>query len=196
MATNSVLLLMLSATCRPLVVSSITHSLMLLPTNINMIEGKLTRPEIQFIWVFMKSMLHSCHDLYRMFVPHTTTSSKDSVPTIIYSGTQNRNLQVMKVVNESCARKNHKYNPCDGFIQCFHSATSRDSKKIQTMYNFSAGKFPLISATMALGLSQNLKRVQCVIHMGRGDPSSIVQMVGRCGWDGNTGLGILFMKPT
>jgi superfamily II DNA helicase RecQ len=64
------------------------------------------------------------------------------------------------------------------------------------MEDFGAGNFPVISATMALGLGQNLKRVQCVIHMGRADPASIVQMVGRCGRDGKTGLGILFMEPT
>ncbi|PLW37058.1 hypothetical protein PCANC_16289 [Puccinia coronata f. sp. avenae] len=33
-----------------------------------------------------------------------------------------------------------------------------------------------MSATMALGLGQNLKRVWCVLHMGRGDPSAIVEM--------------------
>jgi hypothetical protein len=31
--------------------------------------------------------------------------------------------------------------------------------------------------------------------MGRGNPSSIVQMVGRCGQDGNNGLGLLLMEP-
>jgi superfamily II DNA helicase RecQ len=64
------------------------------------------------------------------------------------------------------------------------------------MEDFGAGNFPVILATMALGLGQNLKRVQCVIHMGRADPASIVQMVGRCGCNGKTGPGILFMEPT
>ncbi|PLW21637.1 hypothetical protein PCANC_03167 [Puccinia coronata f. sp. avenae] len=49
---------------------------------------------------------------------------------------------------------------------------------------------------MALGLGQNLKRVRFVIHMGRSDPAAIVQMVGRCGRDGNVGLGLLFMEPS
>ena len=48
---------------------------------------------------------------------------------------------------------------------------------------------------MALGLGQNWKRVRCVIHMGRGDPSTISQMMGRCGRDGRPGLAILFMEP-
>jgi len=63
------------------------------------------------------------------------------------------------------------------------------------MEDFSAGKFPVISATMALGLGQNLKRVRRVIHLGQGNPASIVQIVGRCGRDGNTGLGLLLMEP-
>ncbi|OAV91522.1 hypothetical protein PTTG_04081 [Puccinia triticina 1-1 BBBD Race 1] len=105
MATNNVPLLLLLATCRPVAVSAITTSLMLKLTDINMINGELTRPEIR-------------------------------------------------------------------------------------------GKVPVISATMELGLGQNLKRVRCVVHMGHGDPASIVQMVGRCGSDGKAGLGLLFMKPT
>ncbi|PLW22134.1 hypothetical protein PCANC_27041 [Puccinia coronata f. sp. avenae] len=48
---------------------------------------------------------------------------------------------------------------------------------------------------MALGLGQNLKRVRLVIHMGRGDPSCIIQMIGRCGCDGNTGLAFILMEP-
>jgi len=63
------------------------------------------------------------------------------------------------------------------------------------MEDFSAGNFPVISATMALGRGQNLKRVRQVIHVGRGNPASIIQMVGRCGCDGNTGLGLLLMEP-
>jgi hypothetical protein len=32
--------------------------------------------------------------------------------------------------------------------------------------------------------------------MGRGDPSTISQMMGCCGRDGQPGLAILFMEPT
>ncbi|EFP74253.1 uncharacterized protein PGTG_00209 [Puccinia graminis f. sp. tritici CRL 75-36-700-3] len=47
---------------------------------------------------------------------------------------------------------------------------------------------------MALGLGQNWKRVRKVIHMGRGDPSNICQMMGHCGRDGRPGLAVLFME--
>ncbi|KAI7953779.1 hypothetical protein MJO28_006326 [Puccinia striiformis f. sp. tritici] len=101
----------------------------------------------------------------------------------------------MKVVNEARNTKKHEYNPRDGFIRRYHSVTSEDDKQ-QTLEDFGNDKVPVISSTMALGLGQNLKRVRCVIHMGRGDPAAIVQMVGRCGRDGNVGLGILFMERT
>ena len=61
--------------------------------------------------------------------------------------------------------------------------------------DFSRGIFPIISATMALGLGQNWKRVRSVIHMGRGDPASVCQMLGRCGRDGHHGLAIMFVEP-
>ncbi|OAV93161.1 hypothetical protein PTTG_09030, partial [Puccinia triticina 1-1 BBBD Race 1] len=53
MATNKVPVLLLSATCRPIAVSAITTSLMLQPSDINMIDGELTRPKIRFIRIKM-----------------------------------------------------------------------------------------------------------------------------------------------
>ncbi|KAA1071121.1 hypothetical protein PGTUg99_017459 [Puccinia graminis f. sp. tritici] len=195
MATNNIPVLLLSATCRPVAVSAITTSLMLQPSDINMINGELTRPEIRLIRIPMESTLSSCDDLLRIFAPASITSAADSVPMIIYSGTRNRTFQVMKVVNEARATPYHEYDPSDGFIRRFHSVTS-DEDKVRVMDDFGSGKVPVISATMALGLGQNLKRVRCVVHMGRGDPAAIGQMVGRCGRDGNVGLGLLFMEPT
>ncbi|KNE95089.1 hypothetical protein PSTG_11566 [Puccinia striiformis f. sp. tritici PST-78] len=48
---------------------------------------------------------------------------------------------------------------------------------------------------MALGLGQNWKKVRRVIQIGRGDPSCITQMIGRCGRDGRPGLAIMFVEP-
>jgi superfamily II DNA helicase RecQ len=59
---------------------------------------------------------------------------------------------------------------------------------------FAKEEFPIISATMALGLGQNWKRVRMVAHMGRGDPAQIAQMIGRCGRDSRDGLALLFME--
>ncbi|EHS62644.1 uncharacterized protein PGTG_22549 [Puccinia graminis f. sp. tritici CRL 75-36-700-3] len=194
MATNNVPLLLMSATCRPVVLEAITSNLKLQPEDIKLIDGELTRPEIRLIRVSMQSTLKSCDDLLRIYAPQTVAPADQVVPTIIYSGTRNGTFQVMRVVNEARHTKWHEYDPLDSFIRRFHSVTG-DEDKTENMADYAKGKYPVISATMALGLGQNLKRVRCVIHMGRGDPSSIVQMVGRCGRDGKSGLGILFMEP-
>ncbi|KAA1078186.1 ATP-dependent DNA helicase sgs1 [Puccinia graminis f. sp. tritici] len=159
MATNNVPLLLLSATCRPEAVAAITSSLMLQPSELAMVDGELTRPEIRFIRVKMESTLSSCDDLLRIFAPHTTTPASKAVPMIIYSGTRNRTFQVMKVVNEARDTKKHEYDPQDPFIRRYHAVTG-DEDKERTITDFGADKVPVISATMALGLGQNLKRVR------------------------------------
>jgi superfamily II DNA helicase RecQ len=184
MATDNIPLLLLSATCRPEAVAAITTSLMLQPSELSKIDGELTRPEIRFIRIYMDSTLSSCDDLLRIFAPHTTTPAQSAIPTIIYSGTRNRTFQVMKVVNEARHTKWHEYDPHDGFIRRYHAVTGDDEKE-RAIGDFGQAAVPVISATMALGLGQNLKRVRCVIHMGRGDPAAIVQMVEMGMW----GLG-------
>ncbi|POW07743.1 hypothetical protein PSHT_09823 [Puccinia striiformis] len=166
--------------------------LRLQPSDVTMLDGELTRPEIRIIRIPMDFMLKSCDDLLRIFAPHSKVPADEAVPMIIYSSTRNLTFQVMKVVNEARHTKKHEYDPLDGFIRRYHSVTGKD--KEENMEDYTAGKFPVMSATMALGLGQNLKRVRCVIHMGRGDPASIVQMIGRCGRDGNPGLALLFME--
>jgi len=195
MATNHVPLLLLSATCRPVAVASIRENLMLRPDELTILNAELTRPEIRFFRIPMQYTLKSCDDLLRIYAPHNQVPAIMSIPTIIYSGTRNGKFQVMKVVNRARHTKWHEYNPEDPFIRRFHSCTS-DDDKATNMADFAEGKFPVMSATMALGLGQNLKRVRCVIHIGRGDPASIVQMVSRSGRNGNTGLGLLFMEPS
>ncbi|PLW28819.1 hypothetical protein PCANC_25193 [Puccinia coronata f. sp. avenae] len=194
MATNNIPLLLLSATCRPIAVEAIRNNLWLLPKDLTIVNGELTRPEIRLIQVTMQSTLKSCDDLLRLYAPDTKVSAEKIVPTIIYSGTQNATFQVMKVVNKARHTKWHEYNPEDKFVRRYHLCTGDEDQKAN-MADYSKNVFPLMLATMALGLGQNLKRVRCVVHMGRGNPSAIMQMVRRCGRDGSTGLGILFMEP-
>jgi superfamily II DNA helicase RecQ len=193
MATNKVPLLLLSATCRPIAVDSILRNLKLQPADVKMINGELTRPEIRLVRIPMEFTLKSADDLLRIFAPHTYTPAEQTVPTLIYSGSRNGTLQVMKVVNEARKTCLHEYEPEDKFIRRFHSCTEDDDKQLN-MEDYMEGVFPVVSTTMALGLGQNLKLVRCVIHMGRGDPSAIVQMVGRCGRGGNSGIALLFME--
>jgi superfamily II DNA helicase RecQ len=49
---------------------------------------------------------------------------------------------------------------------------------------------------MALGMGQNWKRVQMVVHMGRSDPANIAQMIGQCGRNGRPGLAVLLVEKT
>ncbi|PLW21659.1 hypothetical protein PCANC_03211 [Puccinia coronata f. sp. avenae] len=98
------------------------------------------------------------------------------------------------MVNEARKTRWHEYDPLDQFIRRYHSCTG-DGDKLENMADFTKGEFSIFSTTMALGLGQNLKRVRCVIHIGRGDPAAIGQMIGRCGRGGNPGLALLFMEP-
>ncbi|PLW58263.1 hypothetical protein PCANC_00917 [Puccinia coronata f. sp. avenae] len=141
----------------------------------------------------MEFTLKSADNLLRIFAPHTYTPAEQMVSTLIYSGSRNGTLQVMKVVNEARKTRLHEYEPEDKFIRHFHSCTEDNDKRLN-MEDYMEGVFPVVSTSMVLGLGQNLKRVRCIIHMGRGDPSAIVQMVGRCRRGGNGGIALLPME--
>ncbi|POW02979.1 hypothetical protein PSTT_11419 [Puccinia striiformis] len=86
------------------------------------------------------------------------------------------------------------HDPASTFARRFHSTTG-DLDKSDIIDGFEEHEFPTIACTMALGLGQNWKRVQRVVHLGRGDPSSICQMIGRCGrGEDNPGLGIMLVE--
>ncbi|KAA1075463.1 hypothetical protein PGTUg99_010458 [Puccinia graminis f. sp. tritici] len=186
--------LMMSATCRPAVLDAIRFNLTLRPQDITMINGQLTRPEIRLIRIPMQSTLRSCDDLLRIYAPHTKVPAIKTVPTIIYSGQLDATFQVMKIVNEARDTKGGEMDPHSELIRRFHSVTGELDKQ-KNIADFAEGKVPVLSASMALGLSQSVKRVRSVITMGRADPSAIVQMVSNCGLDGNPGLALLFMEP-
>jgi superfamily II DNA helicase RecQ len=194
MATESSLLLMLSATCQPLAVKAILKCLQIPKENMRFVHAKLTRPEIRILRFAMGHSLKSTHDLLEMFGPQDDTPNECLPPTLVYSGTQNATLQVMKVINHARQTTTGKFNPNSTLIRRYHSCTG-DLDKEDTVNGFEKKEFPMISCTMALGLGQNWKRVCRVFHMGRGDPSSICQMMGCCGRDGKPGIAVLFMEP-
>jgi superfamily II DNA helicase RecQ len=142
----------------------------------------------------MKCSLSSANDLLRVFGPKEDLENQKIPPTFIYSGTRNATLKVMKVVNQARRTPGCEYNPRSPFIRRYHAGTG-DKEKLECVEEFTTGKFPCMLCTMALGLGQNWKRVRRVISMGRGDPSTICQMMGRAGRDGRTGLAILMMEP-
>ncbi|KAA1101481.1 ATP-dependent DNA helicase sgs1 [Puccinia graminis f. sp. tritici] len=115
----------------------------------------------------MESSLKSANDLMNMFGNKKEVNSEDIVPTLLYSGTRNATFQVMKVVNSAHGTAGEEYNPDSALIRRYHAGTG-DMDKDDTILGYKRGDFPCILSTMALGLSQNWKRVRRVIHMGRG----------------------------
>ncbi|KAA1098752.1 ATP-dependent DNA helicase sgs1 [Puccinia graminis f. sp. tritici] len=194
MATENTPVLLLSATCRPIAITEILKSLKIPEDNIHFSHAELTRPELRILRFPMESSLKSANDLLDMFGRKEEVNSKEMVPTLIYSGTRNATFRVMKVVNDAHGTPGEENNPVSLLIRRYHASTGNMDKD-DTISGYELADFPCISSTMALGLGQNWKRVRRVIHMGRGDPSCINQMIGRCGRDGKPGLAILFVEP-
>jgi superfamily II DNA helicase RecQ len=195
LATHGIPILLLSATCRPIAIKKILESLKILPQNMTRVQGELTRPEIRLIRVTMKSSLGSCHDLKRLFSTRSEIPNNKIPPTLIYAPTRNLTWQVLRVIHESREIQCGHLDAGSTFARRYHSCTG-NLDKIDIINGFENEEFPVISCTMALGLGQNWKRVKCVVHVGRGNPSSICQMIGRCGrGENNPGLGIMLVEP-
>ncbi|POW13812.1 hypothetical protein PSTT_03506 [Puccinia striiformis] len=176
LATNGTPVLIQSATCRPLAIKAILESLRILPEDIDILQGELTRPEIRLIRVDMEHSLGSCDDLLAQFADIADTSNDELVPMLIYSTTRALTKVVSKVVHEARGIVDGHEDPFSQCCRRFHAVTG-DLDKELAVKEFAEGVYPMISATMALGLGQNWSRVRSVIHMGRGDPASIAQMI-------------------
>ncbi|KAI7933445.1 hypothetical protein MJO28_017648 [Puccinia striiformis f. sp. tritici] len=194
LAAHGVPILLLSATCRPIAIDKILCSLKITPDNITLIKGELTRPEIRLIQVPMKSLLGLCNDLKSIFGPRDLIPDNQIPATLMYCPTPNLTWQALKVIHEAWEIRGGHHDPASTFARRFHSTTG-DLDKSDIIDGFEEHEFPTIACTMALGLGQNWKRVQRVVHLGRGDPSSICQMIGRCGrGEDNPGLGIMLVE--
>lgn len=195
MATDDIPILLMSATCRPQAISAIKQSLSLTSSNMTMIQGELTRPELRFIRLYLTETVDSAEGLSAI-IPHESIVTNDELtPMIIYSGTRNRTLTVMEVVSKACGQPDDYKNPKSKCIRRYHSVTG-DQDKITRAKDYGEGKFPILSATSALGLGQNWPRVKIVVIMGAMDPSDSNQMAGRAGRGrgGDEGLVILFVQ--
>ncbi|KAA1097343.1 ATP-dependent DNA helicase sgs1 [Puccinia graminis f. sp. tritici] len=175
---NNAPLLLLSATCRPVAIDAILKNLKLTNDLIDMMHGELTRTEIQIIRISMSCSLKSNLDLLQIFPSKEITADEDMIPTLIYSGTRARTLTVLQVLDAARGTPGGCCNPNNSLARRFHSCTGEKDKQ-HCVEGYSNAQFPIISSTMALGLGQNWKRVRSVIHMGRGDPANIAQMIGR-----------------
>ncbi|PLW10605.1 hypothetical protein PCANC_23140 [Puccinia coronata f. sp. avenae] len=157
-ATEGVPILMLSATCRPVAIEGILKSLFITEDNIIFVRGELPRPKIRILRVVMKCSLKSNHDLLRV-IEKVETVDKDIAPTLIYAGTRNATLQVMKVVNRSRKTPTAERNPCSSMMHQYHSNTGGYAK-VNSINQFTNKKYPYVACTMALGLGQNWKQKQ------------------------------------
>ncbi|OAV86985.1 hypothetical protein PTTG_29631, partial [Puccinia triticina 1-1 BBBD Race 1] len=187
-------LLLLSATCQPQAITGILESLKTTEESISYRNAELSRPEIHIIRVPMKHLLKLCDDLLQLYGPRSCIPDKEIIPALIYSTTQNLTMQTSKVIHKARRIPGSHGDANIFFARRFHTCLGSVSKQ-ETTTKFAAGKFPVISCTMALGLGQNWKRVQLVVHVGQGDPASICQMIGCCGRGGSNGLAILFVEP-
>ncbi|KAI7950372.1 hypothetical protein MJO29_009046 [Puccinia striiformis f. sp. tritici] len=147
-------ILLMSATCRPEAVAGIKKSLKLEDHNLEMVKGELTRPEIRIIRVPMKHSMASCADILEMFTSKNLVPNSNVVPTLIYSATRNRTLQVMKALDLARGTRGDSIRPKSTFVRRFHSCTG-EKDKLAVVKDFADHKFPVISCTMALGMGQN-----------------------------------------
>lgn len=128
MATYDIPVLLMSATCGPQAISAIKKSLSLTSSNLTMIQGELTRPELRFIRLYLTETVDSAEDLATI-VPHESIVSNNELPPmIIYSGTRNRTLKVMEVVSKARGQPDDYKNPKSKCIRRYHSVTGDQDK--------------------------------------------------------------------
>ncbi|KAH9446746.1 hypothetical protein Pst134EA_030652 [Puccinia striiformis f. sp. tritici] len=96
---NDAPLLLLSATCRPVAVEAIKKSLKLTDDNLVMLRGELTRPEIRIVRVPMANSLASSLDAVKVYPSQQDVPDDQMVPSLVYSGSRNRTMTVLEVVD-------------------------------------------------------------------------------------------------
>ncbi|POV97186.1 hypothetical protein PSTT_15216 [Puccinia striiformis] len=151
-------ILLLSATCRPVAIQEILKSLKLSDDSIDLIKGELTRPEIRIIRVPMAKSLASSLDAIKLIPSSRNVADERWSPTLVYSGSRNRTMTLMEVISLGRETPGSADTPDSKCVRRFHSCTG-DEDKVTCAADFAAGKFPVISCTMALGLGQNWKRI-------------------------------------
>ena len=131
--------------------------------SINFVQDELTRPKIRIVQVVMKCSLKLNHDLLRV-IEKVETVEKDIASNLIYAGTCNATLQVMRVLNtlqvmnQSRKMPTAKRNAFSSMMHLYHSNTGVYAK-VNSIAQFINKKYPCVACTMALVLGQNWKQV-------------------------------------
>lgn len=195
LATDYTPVLLMSATCRPQALSAIRVNLRWKSEDFVILQSELVRPEIRLIRLTMKHSGKTAEDIKQFFGDASIIPSHMIPPTLIYSNTQDGTLETLKAVNVARGRPE---DSLDGRADCArrYSSVTGPSDKLEQCARFVLGLFTVMCCTTALGLGQNWTRTRRVIVMGRGEPASICQMLGRCGRDGKPGLAFLLVEPS
>ncbi|KAI7944924.1 hypothetical protein MJO28_010619 [Puccinia striiformis f. sp. tritici] len=141
----------------------------------------------------MESSIQSSKDALKVYGPKAYTPGNQMVPSVICSRTWAHTLQVLEVLDQARETTNNHLNPHNLFALRYHACTGELDKK-DAIEDFTGGKVPVLSCTLALGMGKNWNLVRQVVHIGCGDSSLICQMVGQCSRDGQPGLAVLFVE--
>lgn len=191
LATDDVPLLLMSATCRPQARDAIMTNLKMKQKDIHMIYGEMSRPEIRMIRVPVPKPLDACVE--KIVSSDSAIENSSIPPSLIYGNSQNVTLVHMDRINCARGQPHETFNARSTCCRRYH-ANSGPEDKLAAVDDFAAGRFPMCCCTIALGLGQNWPSVRRVFVVGRTDPSDFIQMAGRCGRDGRTGLAFLFVE--
>lgn len=195
MATDRVPLLLLSATCRPIAIQRILASLHIVPRNITMIEGELTRPEIRWIRMYLTRPLSTAEDLYQLIPHQSIVPDEEMIRTLIYSGTQNATWTVSRVVHSARGNVQQAHDGNSSCCRRYHASIG-PKDKLTRAEEYGDSKFSTMSCTNALGLGQDWSIVDQVIILGAMDPDVMIQMGGRGGRGmGKSCLVIMLVEP-
>jgi superfamily II DNA helicase RecQ len=117
---NNAPILLMSATCRPKAIDVIKLNLKLVKTDLGIIKGKLSQPEIRIIQITMNNSLSTCLDLLRMYPSEKQTPKNQLVPTLIYSGTRHATLKVLEVLDIARKTPGHHFIAGSDFARQYH----------------------------------------------------------------------------
>jgi hypothetical protein len=91
-------------------VQAIKRNLKLDKSNLVILRGELTRPEIQIVQVTMKGSLQSCADLSNLYAPALEVPNNKIPPMLIYSGTWRKTGKVLEVLAAACGTPDEASN--------------------------------------------------------------------------------------
>lgn len=113
----------------------------------------------------MDCPLASARDLFQVIPKLSDVTDDQLAQSLVYSGTQNHTLAVLKVLHQARGIPQEAKNGLSPFAWRFHAAAGPNDK-LACISDFAAGKFCILACTLALGMGQNWRFCREVIIMG------------------------------